>query len=419
MRAADPALAPPPPAPDRRWLWVMRGGAIVTLFTLIALAVAEPHDFLVILFPGALYGAIALAKPTASLLRSAAVLGILGAALLGVALVMGDLSMGEAAVAALALAAQLAIFAGAVKTHLSLPRAAWRAQHDAAEQPLAPAERSAAALWSARAGALVVLALVALLPLRLDPWIAMVFYAILVGAPYLLFLARRPSRRAAGWGMTLGVLGGVLSLLALAGITFGALTRRPPWAEVALPLSLAAGFLAGHALLFFGSRRIEPAPAAPYAHLRATFLRGFIYFFCVFLFVGTTLPSVLGPSRTQANASSAVGTLRSISVAVEAYAAIYDQLPETLAVLGPPRRGDKESAAAANLLDPARACAGACEHSGYRFAYQRLDATSYHVSARPLIFPTTGTRSFLLVATGDIRFTDEDREATISDPRLD
>jgi len=61
---------------------------------------------------------------------------------------------------------------------------------------------------------------------------------------------------------------------------------------------------------------------------------------------------------------------------------------------------------------------------GYRFAYAAGSAndqghiTSYVLSAQPLLYGQTGTRSFRVDQTGQVRGTEEDREAAVSDPVL-
>jgi type IV pilus assembly protein PilA len=120
---------------------------------------------------------------------------------------------------------------------------------------------------------------------------------------------------------------------------------------------------------------------------------------------------------------SPVGVLRTINTSEVTYSSTYPKgFSPSLAALGPPP-GTQPTAEAAGLIDPQLATG---VEYGYTFTYKAVpDADSiirhYTVVARPLKYHRESyppTNSFFTDETGVIRSTDEDREATSSDPPL-
>jgi len=140
------------------------------------------------------------------------------------------------------------------------------------------------------------------------------------------------------------------------------------------------------------------------------------------LFVVTNVAAqeVLSPP-SEADQSSAVGSLRSINTAEVIYYKQYQKgFSPTLVSLGVPPEGTKPSASAAGLLDSSLTNG---KKNNYVFTYEagRPDATgkitAYTVSARPAKWQS-GVQSFFTDQTAIIRGTNENRAATASDPAL-
>ena len=116
------------------------------------------------------------------------------------------------------------------------------------------------------------------------------------------------------------------------------------------------------------------------------------------------------------NERDAIQTLKDLGKAVETYRRTYTKLPESLPNLGPPTSGAR-AAAAAGLVD-AELAAGS--KSGYAFRYVIVGATSvgaqakYELAATPLIYGTTGRRSFFVDESGSIH--GADRQGTLAGP---
>ena len=126
--------------------------------------------------------------------------------------------------------------------------------------------------------------------------------------------------------------------------------------------------------------------------------------FFLFLLLGGWGPSLM-QYRTAANASSAVGSLRTINTAEISYSFTYPTrgYSATLAQLGPPAQGTGPSHDHSDLIDAALASG---EKANYRFTYvagpmnELLLRTTYTVRADPL---KLGERSFFTDETGVIR----------------
>ena len=122
------------------------------------------------------------------------------------------------------------------------------------------------------------------------------------------------------------------------------------------------------------------------------------------------------------NERDAIRTLKEVAKAIETYRRTYTKLPGSLSNLGPPAKGASTSAAA-GLVD-AELAAGS--KSGYAFRYVIVGASAvgaparYALAATPLIYGTTGRRSFFVDENGLIH--GADRQGTLagpSDPRIE
>ncbi|PYU05994.1 MAG: hypothetical protein DMG33_09490 [Acidobacteria bacterium] len=122
------------------------------------------------------------------------------------------------------------------------------------------------------------------------------------------------------------------------------------------------------------------------------------------------------------NERDAIRTLKEVAKAIETYRRTYTKLPGSLSNLGPPAKGASTSAAA-GLVD-AELAAGS--KSGYTFRYVIVGASAvgaparYALAATPLVYGTTGRRSFFVDENGFIH--GADRQGALagpSDPRVE
>lgn len=119
------------------------------------------------------------------------------------------------------------------------------------------------------------------------------------------------------------------------------------------------------------------------------------------------------------NEHDALETLKRLAQAVESYRRTYARLPENLARLGPPKQA-RASGEAAGLIDEELATGS---KTGYSFRYvieggSALGAPArYALAAVPLVYGTTGRRSFYRDADGGLHAADHQGSlATRADP---
>jgi hypothetical protein len=130
----------------------------------------------------------------------------------------------------------------------------------------------------------------------------------------------------------------------------------------------------------------------------------------------------LDAAPANANESSAVGGLRTLNTSIISYQTAFEDrgVPTALSELGSAGPEQKEPTAEhAMLVDSLLGCnQSACVKSGYIFQYSRLSKETYVITARPVKFDDSGTRSFFTDESGVIRATSDDREPTVKDPPL-
>ena len=114
-----------------------------------------------------------------------------------------------------------------------------------------------------------------------------------------------------------------------------------------------------------------------------------------------------------ANETGAIQGIRTINTVQVQYQSQYGRYATSLAELGPPQSG-AASPAAADLID---ATTAAGEKSGYRLSVAATQS-GYTVNANPLIFGTTGTRTFFSDQTMVIRENDGAEPATANSKEL-
>lgn len=134
-------------------------------------------------------------------------------------------------------------------------------------------------------------------------------------------------------------------------------------------------------------------------------------------------------SGMSANEASATSILRTINTAEVVFAATYERgFTEGLNRLGEPSSG-QSTIDNADLLDPVlagRVQGGSnveITRNGYRFTYtpgstEFGSIDRYSLTARPLQYGVTGTRSFYTDETAVLRATREDRPADVNDPPI-
>jgi hypothetical protein len=135
----------------------------------------------------------------------------------------------------------------------------------------------------------------------------------------------------------------------------------------------------------------------------------------VLLFAAISLPNLLR-ARITANETSAVGSMRAIGSACAQFLSTYGGYPRALEQLGP---GNPPSEEAADLIDGVLASG---TKSGYQFMYapSTTDGSGkvrqYVVTAEPLEFGKSGSRSFFADQSGVIRMSEEGVASLASQP---
>jgi hypothetical protein len=237
-------------------------------------------------------------------------------------------------------------------------------------------------------------------------------YALLLAIPSVAFGLARASRKWQAWGW---VIAWVMLAFDLAQTVFTTLNfaRRVHRSDIVVLVFLMALLLTLVAQLVFVRRAFCGRIAFGTPLLRAT-----LYYVCLLLVAGATLPSWYVPPIVRRE-NKAVDNLHKLSAAMESYARAskYVSYPAELSALG-----GGGMIAPSNMLDPELMCAqSSCIKNGYRFEYHpvfkegRID--SFTISARPLEFEETGNDSFLLAEGGKIYQTREDRDALRTDGR--
>jgi len=127
-------------------------------------------------------------------------------------------------------------------------------------------------------------------------------------------------------------------------------------------------------------------------------------------------------AESETNEKDAIQAVKAIAAAVEVYRKKYSRLPESLANLGPPARGEANGDAA-GLLD-AHFAAGVKD--GYTFRYVIVGASNlgapakYQLAATPLHYGRTGQRSFFRDADGGLHAADhQGAVGNESDPKTE
>ena len=126
-------------------------------------------------------------------------------------------------------------------------------------------------------------------------------------------------------------------------------------------------------------------------------------------------------AKQAAGAASAIGSLRTLNMAIETYAATYGKgIPPELAALGPSSGGGQPEANFAGLIDVPLASG---LRSGYVFTYTvtGMDPdgfpNTYTITADPVKPGNTGRRHFFTDETGIIR-AEQENQATRESPLI-
>ena len=140
----------------------------------------------------------------------------------------------------------------------------------------------------------------------------------------------------------------------------------------------------------------------------------------ILIVAAIAIPNLL-LAKMRANEASAIGSVRTLNVALLAYSTTYGTYPSSLTVLGPGANGEKPSAESAGLIDSVLASG---RKSGYVFDYAPVEkeengamSHGYAIVATPITSGTTGRRHFLTDQTGVIR-AEMNRVATPKSPPI-
>jgi type II secretory pathway pseudopilin PulG len=419
---ATPTQVPAPPQPRPLFVWLMRAGCIAFIATLAAFAFHAPDLAVLDTVVICIFLVLAAGKGSENWLK--ATFGIATVAFVVMLFVllfpwMTDVRF-ERIETVLLVASNVALLvtiAGAVLAYRSVPKEVWLARRTPPPLPVDPAQVRVPFGWAARLVALAIL---------VAPFLAMGYldrgvftaYCVLFVIPYLVFILNPVRLKWLAWGQGLPITVGITSGLLLIPTVFSAFEQKHLSRGDRVWLALLITIFVLQPVLFLLTRRTY-AQRVPFGGRVG---QGFIYYFCVLLFVAATLPSIL-PARRSGNESTAAGSLRTIHTVATTYQTQYPDVgyPPSLKVLGactaPPTK-DATCLVDANLGCPT----GACVKSGYRFTYKPVikDGVVVHfaVVARPTEYEETGTRSFYLDDDGTIHATTDDRDATANDPPL-
>jgi prepilin-type N-terminal cleavage/methylation domain-containing protein len=130
----------------------------------------------------------------------------------------------------------------------------------------------------------------------------------------------------------------------------------------------------------------------------------------ILIIVTVALPR-LNKARVYAQEMAAQKAVQTISTAQVEYNSQFGRFAQSLTELGPPASG-AESAAAAGLISADLASG---EKQGYRFTVTATP-TGYAISAVPISFGATGSRTFFADQTMDIHYNDGQEPASANSP---
>jgi prepilin-type N-terminal cleavage/methylation domain-containing protein len=148
----------------------------------------------------------------------------------------------------------------------------------------------------------------------------------------------------------------------------------------------------------------------------------------ILIIAAIAIPNLLR-ARMAANESSAVGSLRTINTADATFLSTYGHnFAPTLVTLGGATTATPVCTQA-NLIDNVLGGSDPSNKSGYSFAYTAgaadpgdatcASVTTYTITANPLTYNGTGTRSFFTDQSGVIRGADHaGASGTVADPPL-
>ena len=123
------------------------------------------------------------------------------------------------------------------------------------------------------------------------------------------------------------------------------------------------------------------------------------------IIAGLSMPNLV-KSKMAAHEASAISAVRSIVTAQITFA--------TTGGAGGDFAADLSALEARNLID---SVLGSGTAEAYSFSVSG-SGVQYTIDARPLVYGTSGVRSFFTDASGAIRYTTADAAATVSDPGL-
>jgi hypothetical protein len=246
--------------------------------------------------------------------------------------------------------------------------------------------------------------------------------------PYLLVLGHLrwgKRKKALAWAVALGSTAFVMTAFLLAGQVSDRGGDSGPGAMISLGLfGLTQAALVARAIKAYRTLGWE---AGDTKTLAVRVLPLLTLSVLISVAIANRLPPEMRPG-----VASATSWLRTINTAAVTYASTYGNgFPPSLAVLGAPAAGAPDCRKS-DLVDPAMAAYGnAFVRTGYLYEYRPgppvverpapgcpPGVPSYTITARPLKYGKTGSRSFFTDETAIIRGTSENRAATANDPPI-
>jgi type IV pilus assembly protein PilA len=138
----------------------------------------------------------------------------------------------------------------------------------------------------------------------------------------------------------------------------------------------------------------------------------------ILIIAAIAIPNLMR-SKSQANETSAIESLRALNESALLYSNTYGGYPHALSDLGPAAGGAAPTSTSADLIDSVLSSG---VKSGYRFTYTVVasdpggNVQSYAISATPVTPGSSGQRSFYTDQAGTIRSTSSGTADATSSP---
>jgi hypothetical protein len=252
--------------------------------------------------------------------------------------------------------------------------------------------------------------------------LTVMFWVIMFALPFVVVATKQP--RKPGLALAVSITPFAFLLTLFFTLISMAIEEPEPGmkAAIAALLVLFAAAQTGVMVGAIGAYRSMPREPKDTRTLVFGMVNAIVWYGIFFVLGGVSIPSMV-VNRKAMNENVAASRLRTLNVALAIYAQTYPEvgLPASLTPLTVP--SDHPTSQAAALIAGELACEGvSCSYRGYTFDYRMIQPTgpksAYTITARPMVYRKTGIRSFFTDETGHIRFTRENRAATVQDPEM-